>query len=116
MNKFSLDTTKEKVKTDGLINAGNILLRCNICRAPLVDVWITRPNEGVDIPGFNRRVEWDLQADCPHCGNKSPKKRILGGFMLGDTEYTRYIDFPEEDGVIHIKTVKVKNYGVQHKV
>jgi hypothetical protein len=36
--------------------------------------------------------------------------------MLGDTEYTRYIDFPEEDGVIHIKTVKVKNYGVQHKV
>ena len=73
-------------------------LNCANCNAPLVEIMVTRPDEDIN---------FKMQADCPHCGDKSFIKTFKGGFHYGSTEYTTVVSFGDlNDEVLIIKTAK----------
>lgn len=52
-------------------DGGVVLFRCSDCRAKLMEIWRTRPNEP---------ETYYLQAKCPYCGDHSPVTAVKGGF------------------------------------
>lgn len=101
----------------GLKDGGCQSIRCSACDAPLLQVWITRPQE---------EVVWTIQAICGHCGDHSFNKEIKGGFHLGpgvephkdfpddrnkDVVYTVIDKQVPENGVVFVETIKVREYN-----
>jgi len=104
----------------GLKDGGHHHIRCSNCNAPLVDVWITRPDED---------VVWSLQFNCVHCEDHSFIQTVKGGFHIGpgiepnpaypdDLEKAIMYTLPEiksarttDKNAILIETIKVKEYN-----
>jgi hypothetical protein len=76
--------------TQGLSNAGHVILTCSNCRAALMDVWRTRPHE----PHV-----WKLRATCPFCGDHSFTTEVRGGFHQGGFALSKD-DEPDEDKAV----------------
>jgi hypothetical protein len=71
----------------GLSDGGHVILACSNCRAGLVDIWITRPDQP---------FEWKVRANCPFCGDKSFVEVVKGGFHYGGYGVVKDDD-PDED-------------------
>jgi hypothetical protein len=61
-------------RQSGITDGGHVYLKCSNCRAILMDIFRTRPQEP---------EVWKLQASCPFCGDKSFVTEIQGGFHPG---------------------------------
>lgn len=78
----------DKKALDPLLeDGGTVTLSCSNCDKPLVVIW-TRSKEKVN----NKNLEWNLQAKCCYCGDKSFKHKIIGGF------YYKGYDKPHPNG------------------
>lgn len=86
----------------GLQDGGHNIIECSICKCPLVDIWITRPDE---------QSEWKVGViDCPHCKDHSFATTITGGIHIGPTQYTKLADIKYEGKAVKIFVVKGKKY------
>lgn len=74
-----VDKPREVVPA-GLKNGGHVCLSCSNCHAGLMDIWLTRPDE-ID-PLTRKPFEWEVQASCPFCGDKSFTTTIHGGYHI----------------------------------
>lgn len=82
---------------EGHVDGGTIHILCSNCKAPLVDVLVTKPEENYN---------WEIQADCPFCSDKSFKTKIHGLYFLGHTEYTSFVDTICDGTNVEVKTSK----------
>lgn len=77
-----------------------ILIGCSACAAPLVLVYITRPNQ--------EQFTKINCIKCPYCGDHSFSVEIVGGFHVGNTDKCNLADFRyEDDGSVTIEVVEV---------
>lgn len=98
------DVDEQDIQFHGLEDGGHVVVRCSNCNVPLLDIWVTRPQE---------EYEWNVMANCGHCGDHSWPVSFKGGWHYGPTEYVALKDAPEpsEDGkVLVVDTIKVKDY------
>lgn len=71
---------------EGLVDGGMSSIKCSSCKAPLVDIWITRADQP---------ITWKVKAGCPFCGDGKPSKlhgsywvTFEGGIHYGATDKT----------------------------
>lgn len=82
---------------DLVYDGGEYVVACSNCRQPLLKVVVSRPKN---------KLETQLKALCPYCGDGSFKKRILGVYLMGsaddklDVIDVEMIKCCEEDGII----------------
>jgi hypothetical protein len=81
----------------GLKDGGIVTLQCKLCDAPLVDVWVTLPDE---------TMITEIVAKCPHCNGQSFSKKFSGSYHLGHTNFTTMIDFEMKGDVLTVLTAK----------
>jgi len=108
----------DNIKFDySLKDGGHKMIKCSACQAPLNDIWITRPD---------KKYEWKIVSECPHCDDTSFVVVVQGQFHLGsgyienplnpedrekDIIYTEHIDVVYNDEIATIKNRKVKKWG-----
>jgi len=104
-------SVQEQVRAfEGLSDGGHIIVACSSCKAGLLDIWVTRPNE-ID-PGTGKPFHWKVRANCPFCEDKSFIVEFDGGYHVGgvgtlkeggeDTDpSTIWTDFDEANGVLN---------------
>lgn len=74
-----VEDTKDRTPK-GLKDGGSRLICCASCKAPLVNIWVTRPDEDTKVT-VNK-------IKCPYCSDSSFKTEIKGGFHYEGTDYT----------------------------
>jgi hypothetical protein len=117
VNANSADTRKMETNTEHnklrkldanetLEDGKHNLVKCGECKAPLADLWLTKPNA----PVHSRVIVL-----CPHCGDESFAINVQGIFQLGVTEYTLHndteMDVEEIKGVIFQKVKVITSLG-----
>jgi len=70
---------KREMKESSVEDGEHTILKCSSCAAPLVDIWITKPEAS---------VKFKMSAKCCFCEDKSFSKIITGIFHLGATNKT----------------------------
>lgn len=73
---------------------------CSSCDAPLAKILVTRDTGTVN----------NIIVECPHCGDRSFKKKIVGDYYLVPTIYTSVVNIIDSDNVIVMKTIKSKEW------
>jgi len=81
--------TPPEEKKEPIVNGEAFFINCSNCGAPLVQIWVTGPEA---------KVKTKMVAMCPHCGDKSYIKEIMGSFYIGFCKYTVMIDSDYEYG------------------
>lgn len=106
VKRIELNKTEAEApeQLQGLKDGGHTIIECSACGAPLVDIWVTRPDEDYD---------WSLEANCPHCGDHSFVVEVHGGFHQGHTDYTTVVSFDTNGETIVFETKKGKKEYVQ---
>lgn len=74
----------------------SFIVYCSSCEKPLVDVWI--------IDDSDKKTKF--RAHCPHCGDKSYWKDIVGKFTLGITEETDLGPMEYTESTLEVKCHK----------
>lgn len=62
-----------KIRKQGLVNGGHVVLTCAICKACLIDIIITRPDADITTKG---------RATCPYCKKMSFIKEWKGLYSV----------------------------------
>ena len=76
----------------------NLQLDCSACGVELANIVIKSENED---------LKWEIYAECPHCGDKSYRKKFTGVFGIVDTDSTKIVDVETlSNNVIKISTAK----------
>lgn len=85
-----------------LVDGQTTILQCSNCNKELCEIKVTRPK--ANIKSF-------VVAECCHCGDKSFKQEIIGGFIIGGTEETSVVGYPmdtETDDKYFIQKITIK--------
>lgn len=86
----------------GLVDGGQLTIRCSNCRAQLLRVWSTTPDEP---------CAFDLVATCPFCGDRSFPVTVKGGFFPGGCGTPR-----EGDPTDEVPSTTIDTYGPEDGV
>jgi|SRR6185312_13670527 len=78
-------------------DGGHVILECSNCGCPLVDFFITGPQN---------KVETIAKCNCPYCGDSSFEKIIKGTFHLGCTAFTAIDSIDSTENRIQVTAVK----------
>jgi hypothetical protein len=99
-------------KDENLIDGKHHTFRCRRCDAPLIEIWVVRPND----PISNQII-----VECAHCGGRSNPQTIEGMFTIEPIEekgiiYSGILNVDYESNPMIIQTQKIVDYKKNRKL
>lgn len=80
----------QEARTGRIVDKEEVVFECSNCHKDLCIIKVTRPNA---------KIKSFIVARCGHCGDKSFKKEVVGGFIVGSTDSTSVVGYPMETSV-----------------